>query len=123
MPDILVSQLPALLRSRRRHGGRPVKNHRDKGEGLAALADAIAEHHPYLETWGNSKNRARRRPPPGARDRAGQIVERIRAATPDEEPRRCIQRVAARELDPHSAAEALAAGCTLMTAAAWYHHS
>ncbi len=110
--DVLVSQLQALLTLSPAGSRRPpvLKTTAVKGEGLAALADAIAEHRAYLETSGELERQraidARHQVLSIAR---AILLERIRQATPEAELEALVQRVAARELDPHSAAEALAA--------------
>lgn len=110
--DVLVSQLQALLTLSPAGSRRPpvLKTTAVKGEGLAALADAIAEHRAYLETSGELERQraidARHQVLSIAR---AILIERIRQATPEAELDALVQRVAARELDPHSAAEALAA--------------
>lgn len=81
-----------------------------RGEGLDALADAIDEHRAYLESSGELERQR-------AIDSRHQVLsiaraillERIRQATPEEELESLVQQVAARRLDPHSAAESLAA--------------
>lgn len=110
--DVLVSQLQALLTLSPAGSRRPpvLKTTAVKGEGLAALADAIAEHRAYLETSGELERQraidARHQVLSIAR---AILLERIRQATPEAELDALVRRVAARELDPHSAAEALAA--------------
>ncbi len=110
--DVLVSQLQALLTLSPAGSRRPpvLKTTAVKGEGLAALADAIAEHRAYLDTSGELERQraidARHQVLSIAR---AILLERIRQATPEAELEALVQRVAARELDPHSAAEALAA--------------
>lgn len=110
--DVLVSQLQALLTLSPAGSRRPpvLKTTAVKGEGLAALADAIAEHRAYLETSGELERQraidARHQVLSIAR---AILLERIRQATSEAELEALVQRVAARELDPHSAAEALAA--------------
>lgn len=110
--DVLVSQLQALLTLSPAGSRRPpvLKTTAVKGEGLAALADAIGEHRAYLETSGELERQraidARHQVLSIAR---AILLERIRQATPEAELEALVQRVAARELDPHSAAEALAA--------------
>ena len=110
--DILVSQLQALLSLAPAGQRRPpiLKTTATRGEGLDRLADAIEEHREYLETSGElARSRA-----VDARHQvltiARQILlERIRRATPEPDLEALVLRVAARELDPHSAAEELTA--------------
>ena len=109
--DVLVSQLTALLSLAPPHSRRPLilKTTATKGEGLEALADAVAEHREYLEKSGEL---ARQRTI-DARHQVLSIartilLEKIRLATPEEELESLVKRVAARELDPHTAAEDLA---------------
>jgi len=108
--DILVSQLRALL-SLAPHGQRRppiVKTTATKGEGLEQLADAIAEHRDYLEQSGEMgkvrQAEARHQVLGIARQ---MLLERIRHSMPEPELEALVARVAARELDPLSAAEAL----------------
>lgn len=110
--DILMSQLQALLALSPPGIRRPkiLKTTAIKGEGLDALADAIAEHHEYLVSSGTMQKRRRE----DARHQVLNIarailLERIRQATPEEELLALVERVADRSLDPHSAAEELAA--------------
>lgn len=110
--DILVSQLQALLALSPAGSRRPqiLKTTATKGEGLEALADAIAEHYQYLDESGQLEKHREEDARHQVLAITRQIVlERIRAATPDEELEALVKRVAARELDPHSAAEDLAA--------------
>ena len=110
--DILVSQLQALLSLAPAGSRRPpiLKTTAIKAEGLDKLADAIEEHWGYLETSGElAKQRAI-----DARHQVLSIarsilLERIRQATSEEELEALVRRVAARALDPHTAAESLAA--------------
>ncbi len=110
--DILMSQLQALLALSPPGVRRPkiLKTTAIKGEGLDALADAVAEHHEYLISSGTMQKRRRE----DARHQVLNIarailLERIRQATPEEELLALVERVAERTLDPHSAAEELAA--------------
>lgn len=110
--DVLVSQLQALLTLAPAGSRRPavLKTTAVKGEGLGALADAIAEHRQYLESSGELD----RQRSIDARHQVLSVVraillERIRQATPEAELEALVGRVAARDLDPHSAAEMLAA--------------
>lgn len=110
--DVLVSQLQALLSLAPRGSRRPaiVKTTAIKGEGIDRLAAAIAEHRRHLEESGELERQraddARHQVLAIAR---GILLERIRIATPAHELDELVRRVAARELDPHSAAEILAA--------------
>lgn len=109
--DVLVSQLQALLSLAPAGSKRPpiVKTTAIKGEGMAELAAKIEEHREYLNTSGELAHHR-------AEDARHQVLsitrqimlERIRAATSEEELERLVLQVAARELDPHSAAEQLA---------------
>ncbi|MBI5947140.1 MAG: methylmalonyl Co-A mutase-associated GTPase MeaB [Chloroflexi bacterium] len=110
--DVLVSQLQALLALAPAGSRRPpiLKTTAIRGEGFGALADAVAEHRAYLESSGGLAEQR-------AQDARHQVLsiaraillEQIRAATPAEELEALVLRVASRELDPHSAAELLAA--------------
>jgi LAO/AO transport system kinase len=110
--DVLVSQLQALLSLAPKEMRRPpiIKTTAIKAEGFEKLAEAIAAHRDYLESSGEL---ARQR----AADARHQVlsiarailIERIRRSTPEAELASLVERVAARELDPHTAAEELAA--------------
>ncbi len=107
-----MSQLRALLALSPAGSRRPqiLKTTATKGEGLEELADAIAEHYQYLDETGQLAKHQEEDARYQVLAITRQIVlERIRAATPDEELEALVKRVAARELDPHSAAEDLAA--------------
>ncbi len=109
--DVLVSQLRALLSLAPKGSRRPeiIKTTAVKGEGLGELAEAIAQHRAFLEASGGivEQRRAHARHQVLSIARAI-LVEKIRQATPEEELDGLVQRVAARELDPQSAAEDLA---------------
>jgi LAO/AO transport system kinase len=108
--DILVSQLRALLSLAPKGTRHPpiLKTTAIKGEGLGELADAIDEHYAYLqESGGLAQQRAI-----DARHQVLSIarsilLERIRQSTSEPELEALVGRVAARELDPHTAAEEL----------------
>ncbi|MHB8577379.1 MAG: methylmalonyl Co-A mutase-associated GTPase MeaB [Dehalococcoidia bacterium] len=111
--EILVSQLTALL-SYSEHGDwipPIVKVVATKGEGLSELADRIQEHRDYLERSGQLAKRQLERS-------RHQIVEAIRAellrrylsGEGGSELDRLAEQVAAREVDPRSAADRLIAG-------------
>lgn len=109
--DVLVSQLRALL-SLTPHGVRRpeiIKTTALKGEGMSELAEAIAAHREFLETSGGLAEQrsqdARHQVLSIAR---ALLVERIQQATSEDELSSLVQRVAAREIDPQSAAEQLA---------------
>ena len=109
--DILVSQLQALLSLAPKGARRPpiLKTTAIKGEGMDALADAIAAHRAELVSSGElALHRAE-----DARHQVLSIarailLERIRRSTPESELQSLVDRVASRQLDPHSAAETLA---------------
>jgi LAO/AO transport system kinase len=109
--DILVSQLSALLSLAPAGSRRPkiLKTTATKGEGLAELVDAVAEHHGYLESSGllakHREEDARHQVLAIARQI---LLERIRQSTSEDALAALVRRVANRELDPHSAAEELA---------------
>lgn len=109
--DVLVSQLRALLSLAPKGSRRPeiVKTTAVKGEGLDELADAIAAHRAFLEESGEivEQRQAHARHQVLSIARAI-LVEKIRQATPEDELAMLVERVATRELDPQSAAEALA---------------
>ncbi len=110
--DVLVSQLQALLSLAPAGSRRPpiIKTTAVKGEGMEALAEAIDAHRQELEASGQLEEQR-------AIDARHQVLgiaraillERIRVSTSDEELDALVRRVAARDLDPHSAAEALVA--------------
>jgi LAO/AO transport system kinase len=109
--DILVSQLQALLSLSPAGSRRPpiLKTIATRGEGMDALIDAIGEHRAYLDSSGlllkHREDDARHQVLSIARQI---LLERIRQATPDADLASLVARVAARELDPHTAAEELA---------------
>ena len=110
--DILVSQLQALLALSPKGIRRPqiLKTTAIKGEGMEALADAVAEHRNYLVTSGELANRRKEDARHQVLNIARAIIlERIRQATPEDELLALVERVASRALDPHSAAEELTA--------------
>ena len=110
--DVLVSQLQALLSLAPAGSRRPpiIKTTAVKGEGMEALAEAIDAHRQELESSGQLEEQR-------AIDARHQVLgiaraillERIRVSTSDDELDALVRRVAARDLDPHSAAEALVA--------------
>ncbi len=109
--DALVGQLQALLALAPAGSRRPpvLKTNAARGEGSGGLVEAIAEHRAYLETSGELVRQraidARHQVLTAAR---AILLERIRRATPEAELEALVARVAAREMDPHSAAETLA---------------
>lgn len=110
--DVLASQLQALLSLSPAGQRRPpiVKTTAIKSEGLGQLADAIADHYDFLEKSGGLEAHRQSQARHQMLDITRQIVlERIQKATSEDEIARLVARVAARELDPHSAAEQLAA--------------
>lgn len=110
--DILASQLQAVLSLAPAGSRRPriLKTVASRGEGVAELADAIAEHRSYLETSGQL---ARQRAVDARHQVLGIarqiLLERIRQATPEQELSELVEEVVARRMDPHTAAERLAA--------------
>ncbi|MCC7362747.1 MAG: methylmalonyl Co-A mutase-associated GTPase MeaB [Dehalococcoidia bacterium] len=110
--DVLVSQLQALLSLAPPGSRRPeiVKTTAVRGEGLDKLADAIEQHRQWLESSGTidqcRNDDARHQVLSIAR---AILLERIRAATPEADLQALVERVASRDLDPHTAAEELAA--------------
>ncbi len=110
--DVLVSQLQALLALSPAGQRRPpiVKTTATKGEGLEKLVDAIADHYRFLEESGGLEAHRKSVARHQMLDITRQIVlERIQRATSEDEIARLVAQVAAREMDPHSAAELLAA--------------
>jgi LAO/AO transport system kinase len=110
--DILVSQLQALLSLSPPGMRRPpiLKTTAIKGEGLAKLAEAIEDHRRYLGISGELERQrtvdARHQVLSIAR---AIILERVRQSRREDELEALVRRVAARELDPHTAAEELTA--------------
>ncbi|MEO9254234.1 MAG: methylmalonyl Co-A mutase-associated GTPase MeaB [Tepidiformaceae bacterium] len=110
--DILVSQLRALLSLSPKGQRHPpiLKTTATKGEGMGELADAIDEHYEHLKSSGALMQQraidARHQVLSIARSI---LLERIRQSTSEAELDALVNRVAARELDPHSAAEELSA--------------
>ena len=106
--DVLVSQLRALLSLSPAGSRRPpiLKTTATKGEGLDELIDAIDEHYEYLKSSGTlAEHRtedARRQVLSIARQI---LLERIQQTTPEAELSALVDRIAAREIDPHTAAE------------------
>lgn len=110
--DVLVSQLQALLSLAPAGQRRPriVKTTATKNEGLDQLADAIEEHREWLVSSGTIADSRKEDAQHQVLTIARQIlVERIQRSTPEAELQKLVERVAARELDPHTAAEQLAA--------------
>lgn len=109
--DVLVSQLQALLALAPAGSRRPpiLKTVAMKPEGLEKVADAIDDHRRWLEESGElEKHRlsnARHQVVATAR---AILLQRIQRNTSADELDALVRRVAGRELDPHSAAEALA---------------
>ncbi len=109
--DTLVSQLQALLSLAPPGARRPpiLRTIATTGQGIPELADAIEAHRRELEESGalEAQRRDDARHQILAQAQAI-LLERIRRNTPDEELEKLVERVATRELDPHSAAEELA---------------
>ena len=109
--DVLVSQLQAVLSLAPAGSRRPkiVKTTAIKSEGLAELADAVAEHRAWLESSGTL---VRQR----AEDVRHQVLsiaraillDRIREGTSEDELATLVAEVVARRMDPHTAADRLA---------------
>jgi LAO/AO transport system kinase len=109
--DTLMSQLRGVLSLAPAGERRPeiVKTIAVSGEGIAGLAAAIAEHLAYLESSGTGEHRRLQ----NARHQVVTItrnvlMERIRDAVAGEDLDALVARVAAREVDPRSAAEQIA---------------
>lgn len=110
--DILVSQLQALLALSPADQRRPpiLKTTATRNEGLDTLADAIDEHRAYLESSGLLASHR-------SEDARHQLLaitqqlllEEIRTAAPEAVIETLTSRIASRQLDPHTAAEELAA--------------
>ena len=110
--DVLVSQLQALLALSPPGSRRPpiLKTIAVKAEGMEKLADAIADHRKYLEDSGELARQRFSNARHQVLGTARQILlEAIRKATPEAELEELVRRVALREIDPHTAAEELAA--------------
>lgn len=110
--DVLVSQLRALLSLAPAGTRRPpiLKTTAIKGEGFDELIEAIAEHYEYLKTSGilaqHRLEDARRQVLSIARQL---LLERIQRTTTETELTALVEKIAARELDPHTAAESITA--------------
>jgi LAO/AO transport system kinase len=109
--DVLVSQLQALLSLSPAGSRRPpiLKTIASKPEGLEKVVDAINDHRKWLEESGQ----LRRQKEANARHQVlgtarAILLQRIQANTRAEDLEQLVHQVAARELDPHSAAEQLA---------------
>lgn len=110
--DVLVSQLQALLALSPAGSRRPpiLKTTATRGEGLDALATAVDEHFAGLISSGEIQRHREEEARHQVLSITRQIIlERIRAATSDADLEALVKRVAAREIDPHTAAEDLAA--------------
>jgi LAO/AO transport system kinase len=110
--DILVSQLQALLALSQPDQRRPpiLKTIATRSEGIGPVAEAIDEHRAYLEQSGQLE--AHRTD--DARHQLLSITQQlilneIRRAAPEAVIETLTGRIANRELDPHTAAEELAA--------------
>jgi len=110
--DVLASQLQALLALSPAGSRRPpiLKTTATRGEGLDALATAVDDHYRELSETGLLQTHREAEARHDILSITRQIIlERIRAATSAEELDALVKRVAAREIDPHTAAEDLAA--------------
>lgn len=110
--DVLVSQLQALLALSPAGSRRPpiLKTTATRGEGLDALATAVDEHFAGLISSGEIQRHREDEARHQVLSITRQIIlERIRSATSDADLEALVKRVAAREVDPHTAAEDLAA--------------
>ncbi len=110
--DVLVSQLQALLSLAPAGSRRPpiLKTIAFKGEGLPALADAVADHRAWLESSGElERHRASNARHQVLATTRAILLQKIQASTPEAELEALVLRVAGRTLDPHTAAEELAA--------------
>jgi len=109
--DALVGQLQALLSLSPPGMRRPpiLKTIALKGEGLEAVADAVADHWAYLAESGELERQraidARHQVLSVAR---AILLARIQQAMPGDALDALVLRVADRQIDPHSAAEELA---------------
>jgi len=109
--DALVGQLQALLALSPPGMRRPpiLKTIALKGEGLEAVADAVADHWAYLAESGELERQraidARHQVLSVAR---AILLARIQQAMPGDALDALVLRVADRQIDPHSAAEELA---------------
>jgi len=113
--DVLVSQLQGLLALAPAEARRPpiLKTNALKGEGLDKLADAIEAHRRELEETGRLQAElvedARHQVLSLARSI---LLQRIQRSTSEADLTTLVKRVVNRELDPHSAAEELAAAAS-----------
>jgi len=79
-----------------------------RGEGVPALLEAIQAHRTYLEETQTLSRRERARVEDELHDIVGHLLmRRLMDRVPPDELTGLVDRVAARELDPYSAAEAL----------------
>lgn len=109
--DVLVSQLHALIALSTPGTRRPpiLKTTAIKGEGLAALADAIADHRDWLTASGElTRQRLADANHQVLSVTRAILLERAMASTPQSELQDLVAAVANRLLDPHTAAERLA---------------
>ncbi|MDZ7728087.1 MAG: methylmalonyl Co-A mutase-associated GTPase MeaB [Dehalococcoidia bacterium] len=113
--DTLVSQLRGLLTLSPKDMRKPaiVKTTATKHEGMDELADAIADHLEYLR----QENREMEQRAKNARHQVlsvarGILLQRIQNAYSQDALEDLVRRVAAREIDPHTAAEQLADAAT-----------
>lgn len=108
--DTLVGQLRGLLALSPAGERRPdiVRTIATSGEGVAELADAIDAHLAYLRNSGSEQARrhqnARHQVVSAARTL---FLERIQSSLSEQELERLVARVAARDVDPHTAGEIL----------------
>jgi LAO/AO transport system kinase len=80
-----------------------------EGEGVPELADALEEHWSHLSDTGELEDRDRQRLEAEILDiLQGLVLKRALSAMDDEEYRRLVDRVCARETDPRTAAERIA---------------
>lgn len=109
--DMLASQLQGLLNLSPKDVRKPpiVKAISTRGEGMAELADAIEGHREYLAGEERlAELRAKNARHQVLSTARSLLLQRIQALTPEEQLDDLVLRVAARELDPHSAAETIA---------------
>jgi LAO/AO transport system kinase len=109
--DVLASQLRALMSYATEHGDYIIPVHKVmalKGQGVSELIDLIDAHGEYLRSSGELERQERK----VARHRVlsiarNELLQRVVRSTSESGLDDLIERVARRELDPHSAADEL----------------
>jgi LAO/AO transport system kinase len=116
--DQLLRQVASMVEGTARDGWRvPVlKASSAKGEGVDELVDTLERHRQWLvESGALERQRAAHARHQVLRLVRHRLLERVLASTEDRSLDEVVQRVAARRLDPHTAAEALIAQSERLT--------